>query len=188
VRAALGFTLVELVTVVVIVGVLATMAAVGFGKMKRSSNVADGQRLVQAIRLAQETYHGEVGRYADISSDLAHNGVNAGKLYPTYTAGGRNSNWGEACGGSCKSGVSWSILPIHNEGISRWGATTVAGPATSNPPAGITLNGTAVEWPDQTLIGSDWFVATAMADINASSDWITVIGSSFSNNVGVDGD
>ncbi|MFO0676411.1 MAG: prepilin-type N-terminal cleavage/methylation domain-containing protein [Polyangiaceae bacterium] len=183
-----GFTLVELMTVVIIIGVLSLLATVGFGRMKRSSHVADGQRLVQAVRLAQETYHAEVGRYANISSSLAHNGSNSASLYPEYSPGKAVNNWGSDCGSACNTGVSWSTIPMHNEGITRWGVSTVAGAATAALPTGVKVNGTDIPWPDPTVTGNDWFVATAMADLNANSDWITVVGSSFSNAIAVDGD
>ena len=187
-RASPGFTLVELVTVVVIVGILATMAAVGFGRMKKSSHVADGQRLVQSIRLAQETYHAEVGRYADVSTSVAGNGLNASSLYPPYVPGKILVAWGSvACDSACKDAtLGWTILPIHNEGRSRWGVSTIAGFASSATPTNLKLSGETITFPDPRLTGNDWYVATAMADLNANNEWTTIIGSSFTNSLLVD--
>jgi prepilin-type N-terminal cleavage/methylation domain-containing protein len=49
-----GFTLIEMMIVVVIVGVLAMLAVVGFRKLVQSSHVSEATNMVQNIRVAQE--------------------------------------------------------------------------------------------------------------------------------------
>jgi prepilin-type N-terminal cleavage/methylation domain-containing protein len=68
-RESAGFTLVELMTVVAITGILATLAVV---MVRDRVNVAKSSRAlvgVQAIRVAEEQYKAQGGQYLDCSQD-----------------------------------------------------------------------------------------------------------------------
>ncbi len=54
-----GFTLVEMMIVVVIVSVLATLAVLGYRKIVQSAHVTEATSMVNNIRVAQEAYHAE---------------------------------------------------------------------------------------------------------------------------------
>src|SRR5690606_23219095 len=70
-----GFTLVELSVVVVIVGVLATLAFVGYRRYRATARMAEATRMTTGIRVAQEAYKSERGLYANVSGQLEN-------LYP----------------------------------------------------------------------------------------------------------
>src|SRR5215472_2536496 len=72
-----AFTLVELMIVVAIIAILAILALVGYRKMVSSSHTAEATHMVQAIRVAQESYRSETQQYANISTDIV-----LGQLYP----------------------------------------------------------------------------------------------------------
>src|SRR5277367_4008948 len=107
-RASRGFTLVEMMIVVAIVGVLATLAVVGYRKLVQSSHVSEATGMVQNIRVAQEGYHSETQQYANVSTSLV-------AYYPAAPTYGNFTNWGGACGGACTA-VLWSALPVHVDG------------------------------------------------------------------------
>src|SRR5215470_6535239 len=75
-----GFTLIELMTVVVIVGVLATLGLVAYRKFITSSKTSEAIYMVGSIRAAEESYRAETLRYLDVSSGFS-------KLYPATTPG-----------------------------------------------------------------------------------------------------
>src|SRR5271167_3607225 len=98
-RASRGFTLVEMMIVVAIVGVLATLAVVGYRKLVQSSHVSEATNMVQNIRVAQEGYHSETQQYANISANFpSGNGQTTGIFYPLATPRYQvMTGWGAAC-------------------------------------------------------------------------------------------
>ena len=71
-----GYTLVELMVVVVMVGVLATLAVYGVRKYVFAAKSSEFNWVIQDIKAGQESFRLETHRYLDISD------VNTGELYP----------------------------------------------------------------------------------------------------------
>jgi type IV pilus assembly protein PilA len=154
-----GFTLIEMMVVVVIVGILATLAVVGYRKLVQSSHVTEATNMVQSIRVAQEAYHSETQQYADISNTLT-------AWYPNATPTGRQyTAWGSACATQCS--LDWSVLPLHVDGPVAFGYATRAGAPNTNPSAIAPLPGpiqASLTLP--LLSATEWYVVTAMCDID----------------------
>jgi prepilin-type N-terminal cleavage/methylation domain-containing protein len=74
-----GFTLVELMIVVVIVGVLGVLASWGIKKYLNSSKTAEATEMLSAIRVAEELYRQETFVYLDVSEGSLSN------VHPTTT-------------------------------------------------------------------------------------------------------
>jgi type IV pilus assembly protein PilA len=176
-----GFTLIELMIVVVIVGILAALAVVGYRRLVTSSHVSEATNMVQSIRVAQEGYMAETQQYANISHSLS-------SWYPNATPNGRTmSAWGIACpGGTCTTNMDWSMLPLHVDGPVLFGYATVAGGPTVQPtPNSVTVNGQTLTWP--TSPTTAWYLVAAMCDLDAvGGNNTTVYTSSFTNQVFVD--
>ncbi len=179
-RSERGFTLIELAVVVVIVGVLAVLAVVGYRKMIDSSRVTEGSHMVQAIRVAQETYHSETGRYYNAGwTNLCPHSVAVGSP-PSKT----KMNWTPTCNGGT---ASWAPLPVHTDGPVMFGYVTQAGtvnnsgsasPALPSSLAGATIAAGTV--PNNV----DYYVVGAAADVDGDGSGgrnTVIIGSSFSN-------
>jgi prepilin-type N-terminal cleavage/methylation domain-containing protein len=66
-----GFTLIEIMIAVAIIGVLVALAIVGFGKSVRKGRGAEAQGMFAAIRVAEEQYHLESGSYLSTASSEA---------------------------------------------------------------------------------------------------------------------
>jgi prepilin-type N-terminal cleavage/methylation domain-containing protein len=63
-----GFTLIELMITVAIIGVLAILAGIGFSSYIRSSKTAEASAMIGAIKTAQETYRSDKLQYFNINS------------------------------------------------------------------------------------------------------------------------
>jgi type IV pilus assembly protein PilA len=176
-----GFTLVEMMIVVVIVGVLATLAVVGYRKLVNSSHVSEATSMVQNIRLAQEAYHSETQQYANISKALSGSGV----FYPADPKYGIQTAWGKACGATCGTNWDWNMLPLHVDAPVLFGYATTAGPANTAPTVTtLTVNGNAVTLPNPSPV--DWFIIAAEADLDGDSSTTTdVFGTSWTNQIWV---
>ncbi len=64
-----GFTLIELMIVVAILGVLAAVAIASYNAYVRRSHNAEATALLADIRLKQEAYRGAFHEYLDVSAD-----------------------------------------------------------------------------------------------------------------------
>jgi type IV pilus assembly protein PilA len=170
-----GFTLVELGTVVVIVGVLATLAIVGYRKMMTSSQTAEATHMIQAIRAAQEAYRAEVGVYANIASSLDN-------FCPTRTTWPSKASWDPTC--TAGTTMTWAALPVHVDGPVRFGYSTVAGRVGDpmpNAPSGMGQTPTFAE-----ITNADWFVIAARGDMDGNGTFCTAVGASWTNDVFID--
>jgi len=79
-----GFTLIELMTVVIIVGILAAIAVPLYrGNVKRSM-AAEGAALLGSVRTAERVYYSEHGRYTDDKTKLGVD-TTGNKYFKDYT-------------------------------------------------------------------------------------------------------
>ena len=83
-----GFTLVELMVVVAIVGILAAIAIPKFASLMRKSNEGACKGNLGAIRSALSIYYGDMeGQYPDYIEALTVNGKYLTSIPPAYAAG-----------------------------------------------------------------------------------------------------
>ncbi len=183
---ARGFTLVEMSVTVVIVGILAMLATIGYRRLVTSSYLTEATRMVNAIRIAQETVRAETGVYVNLG--LARMCPQNASAPASESA--RKYGWDP----TCNSGSGpWSLLPVQTDGPVRYGYGTVANTTPAQAVSGAVtgfwngqINGATVEWP--TPAPQNWYVIAARGDMDGNGVSSYVVGSSFSNEVWIEND
>jgi type IV pilus assembly protein PilA len=167
-----GFTLIELMIVVSIVGILSTLAVVGYRKLITSSKSTEATQMVQAIRIAQESYRSETGQYANLGTTLCPTDGKSGGAGRTNKV-----TWDATCNGG---NLPWRTLPMSANSQVAFGYYTIAGRIGSTPPASAVTPNTPAT--------NDWFFVYAQGDTDATGAaglMTEVRGSSFTNDVQV---
>jgi type IV pilus assembly protein PilE len=85
IRRTRGFTLLELMIVVLVMGILATIAITSYGRYAYRARRADGQELLMRVANAQERYYATFNKYGDdpVTGDLKLGSVTSEKGYYT---------------------------------------------------------------------------------------------------------
>lgn len=152
-----GFTLVELMTVVLITGVL---AALGFASLRAyvsSSWGAEALNMVQSIRAAQERYRSEYMVYLNVSAE----GESWYPQDPTQTAnrGTIMPFFYDPASGVHGDNTDWLRLRPTAPDSVRFGYMVNAGPAGAAMTAA--MRGPDITWPTPT---DNWYVIQAVGD------------------------
>jgi prepilin-type N-terminal cleavage/methylation domain-containing protein len=178
-----GFTLVELMIVVAIVGILAVLGIVAYRKFVLSAHTSEATHMVQSIRVAESTYHAETQSYVSTSADGLHG------LYPLQNdpPGSWKTPWTTpvgVCPPAQQNPNCFALLPLHADGPVMYGYATFSGPANiAIPPIalpnGVTLNGP----PGNST--TDWFWISASGNTTSApaSNWSYVVANSFANDL-----
>ena len=94
-----GFTLIELMTVVIIVGILAAIAVPLYRANVKRSMAAEGAALLGSVRTAERVYYSEHGKYLSVTNgggpdDPLGIDTTGNKYFKTYsvTASGEGSS------------------------------------------------------------------------------------------------
>ena len=172
-----AFTLIELMIVVVIMGVLATLAIYSMSGYIQNSKTAEAREVLLSIMAGQDAYKGEVGSYLDVTGPVA-----VGGFYPEdANFNGRTViQWGDTDGCSNAAGIP-CIANFNALGVSvntpvmfRYASTTVA--TGDDPNAGTfapNFNSGNVPTP------VPGYIALAVSDLEGSGDGVytAVVGS-----------
>lgn len=153
-QSSLGFTLVELMVVVVLVGILATIGIMLFRRWVFHSRSVEANGVVQAIRVAQEKWRSENGAYIDVSTDMT-------LIYPMTQPPSRKLwAWDNPAGNDY---AKWKLLNPTVQNSVQFGYVTKAGPAFTAPTQ-PTWQHTTVTFPAAANVTEPWYVIQGMGD------------------------
>jgi len=156
-RGTNGFTLVELMVVVAIVGVLAALGLVGFRKYMRAAAASEVKTVVQSIRVSEEAIKAETFQYRGCSTSLTN-------WYPG-TPNDKKRHWDNGQTGNAVHDC-WIELNVTTDGPVRFGYAVVAGIAPQ--PDAIPTISYCTNWAAaHATVNGPWFVVQAAGDQNA---------------------
>ena len=150
-----GFTLVELMITVAIIGVLALLATVGYARWTRTAKTAEATAMLGSIKSAEEVWRAEHLNYKDVSSNLI-------TYYPLeLPPSDKKVAWRPAsCTGTAVCD-GFRLLNVQAESAVYYRYAVQAGPADGAPK---TFDGKAFSAGAY----DPWFVAKAYGDLDAN--------------------
>jgi prepilin-type N-terminal cleavage/methylation domain-containing protein len=169
-RSQSGFTLVELMVIVIIVSILALLGTYSVRKYVTASKTSEATEMIATIKAAQESYKDETFAYLDVTTSLDI-------YYPANPSPGRTKfQWG---GGDATIAGKWQALgvsaaaPVLFQYSCQAGASGAAVPAPGGAASDITVG----NWP--TTVNSPWYVVKAEAEFEGDGRHTVFVGSSF---------
>jgi prepilin-type N-terminal cleavage/methylation domain-containing protein len=186
-----GFTLVELLIVVVIVGVLAAVAGPTFFRQRARALAVEAPEVLTQVMHAQEAYRAEFNMFADVSNDLS-------LASPTTegSTGNFGTHWpalGAAAGAPGAQAnfyaslpVAWNQLGVRPRQFVRFAYQTIAGNPGVAPIA--TTSSAAAYAALPTAARGQWYLAAAWGDLDRDGAYSRFEVSSFGGALQVTGD
>jgi type IV pilus assembly protein PilA len=174
-----GFTLVELMITVVIIGILATLAVYGVGKYIRSSQSSEAIQMIGMIKTCQESYKSEMLSYLDVSGTMS---LGAGSYYPSNAVGQKVYGWGDT---STVVGQNFKRLGVVTASPVRFAYASAAG-GSADAVVGHNLPKlTITNWPT-TAVGAPWYVVSAKGDLDGDGKLSGYASGSFTTQIFID--
>jgi type IV pilus assembly protein PilA len=183
-RSSRGFTLVELLVVVGMIGILAALAILGYRKYQHSAQSGEARAVIQGIRAAEEAHRAETLTYLDCT--LGGNLIDA--LHPRAEGDldNRKANFKNPASlfDDC-----YRQLNVQTDGPVRFSYAVKAGPpGNSNPPSAVANPGMA-DWPTFPNDAPEpWYVVVAVGDRDDDGVNAYFLSSSYSGEVFMEND
>jgi type IV pilus assembly protein PilA len=173
-RAQRGFTLVELLITVAMVGVLAALAIAGYRKYIHSAQSNEARAIIHGIRGGQEAYKAEFLVYLSPSTSLDD-------YYPNQAPNDARMNWNQPTDTRYSDPLQgWALLNVNADAPVRFGYACVAN--VGNPMAVPTKLAPAPAMPNLPN-GVPWYVVQAINDHDNNGKYAVFASSSVSGEI-----
>lgn len=176
---AQGFTLIEAMVVVAIIGILATLGVYGVRKYIQSSKASEAIQMIGSIKAAQESYKAETFAYLDVSGAHALSGTSG--FHPTESPSNKAYSWG---GVSTDQAKAFRTLGVQADAPVRFTYGCAAGDG-SNAVAGHGTSLTVANWPTESG-GVPWYVVQAVGDLDGDGNQSVYASGSFTGQIIID--
>jgi type IV pilus assembly protein PilA len=172
-----GYTLVELMIVVAIIGVLAALAVYGVRRYVLAAKSAEAIEIINNIRAAQEQYKDERFIYLDVSSvDSA-----SGSFFPFASKAALKNSVRAWSTGSTGVAGKWAELGIFPSAPVRFGYACAAGQtANAVPTQSVLGTSKSLNYPAS---APNWYVVRAAADHDGDGKIALFVGSNFTDEI-----
>jgi prepilin-type N-terminal cleavage/methylation domain-containing protein len=151
---AVGMTLVELMIVVVIIGVLASIAGVGYGMYVRRSRAQEARTMLASIASREDAYRAEFARFcaAGRTSGTPPTSLGVGSAWPVSSPGPIATDF------LTGMPVEWAQLGFRPTGLVRYRYVVITGTPATAPPGEPGFGSS----PNQDI----WYIAEAYGDLD----------------------
>jgi type IV pilus assembly protein PilA len=181
-RRSRGFTLVELMAAVAIVGILAALAVVGYKKYINTTQTGEALSVISGIRASEEAYKAETLTYLGCSgcggSQCAPGGGSLNATYPMAVPNSHKWAWTNPGHGDYQC---WRTLNVVTDGPVRFGYAVIAGNPGQMPPT-ITATQPNITFPANAS-DNPWYVIQAMGDRDDNGVFAYLVGTSMTGEV-----
>lgn len=170
-RARRGYTIVEVLAVVAIVGILAALAMFGFRKYLHAASASEAKNIMQGIHLGEQIYRQDNLGYLSCSASMT-------AYFPHATPDDKKWSWIMT---SHPDWPQWERLGIKTDQV-KLVYVVMAGPPGTAPDAVPEMtNGPA--WPAASDVLEPWFVVHAIGDVDGDGVHSSFVSSSFNHEI-----
>jgi prepilin-type N-terminal cleavage/methylation domain-containing protein len=180
-RSSRGFTLVEMLITVAMIGVLSVVAIAGYRRYVHAAQSSEAKVVMGLIRNGLESYRQDTNAYPScfLTSTLS-------TYYPNSTP--NDTRWVWERSGDPNYNTCWKQLGVHPDAPVRYGYAVSVGVAPTSPGPLDSAFKHPPTWPNNFTAGTPWYVVAAKNVHVANNSASLLVTSSWDGTIYSEGD